>query len=577
MKSIKFKLVLLFLTLVLFVMISSGIFIRISIQNAESSRIYQELSSLATIIDLLIIQPNAYPHLINNELMYLAEQPFILTGPYTIQVVLLDENGFSIQAGEPFTSSVIISAMAGEIGFNAWERTQDQNGRIYTWISYATPITVELTGQSLILYLRQNANTLQESLENVTIALVLSILLAIFLASILGTFFAKTLTEPISVLTKLSKEMAKGNLKQTIPVFSDDEIGQLTESFNHMGNSLHLTLENMTSDKTRMEIIIHSMTDGIIVFDKIGTPIHINQAAADIIGTQIITYNDIIKLLDINPAVSSDKVVFLYEKYIRTYFKTYTNINETIDGTIIVLQDVTKHTKLDIMRKEFVANVSHEIRTPLTVIKTYAETLLDQPNLDELSIDFLTTINLEVDRMTLLASDLLELSQFDNRQLTMNNSKQDLLQILKNSISQTNVLADKKNQTITLSTSIDSIPYFCDGSRINQVFVNILSNAIKYSKDNTEITIEAKKEKDNFFVSIKDEGIGIPKENLDHIFERFYRVDKARSRSMGSIGLGLSIVKEILDLSNSEIIIKSEYQKGTEVIIKFPIKAIDSK
>ena len=559
-----------FLTLVLFVMISSGVFIRISIQNSEAGRIYDQMSSLARGIEQEIIQPYVYHYIIAQEI---ARQPFDILLQPGMQVEILDENGQGAD-GVFFVSSVIISAMAGQAAFNAWERAQaHDDALIATWMSYAIPITVTATDQVLILYLRQNVNSLHESLENTTITLVFSIALAMALATIVGIFFARTLTEPISALTKSSKEMAKGNLAQTIPVFSSDEIGQLTESFNHMGKSLQYTLDSMNSDKTRNEIIIHSMTDGIIAFDKEGEIIHANQAAMEMTKATKITYKDILELLGINEEDETvkDKVIELNDKFIRWEFTAYENAHGEKDGSVIVLQDVTKQTKLDNMRKEFVANVSHEIRTPLTVIKTYTETLLDEKDINDMARNFLTTINLEVDRMTLLAADLLELSHFDNKQLKIQNSQQDILKILHNSIEQTAVVATKKNQTIQFSSNATTMPYYCDGGRINQVFVNIISNSIKYSHENTKITITATQKDNTYTISIADNGIGIPKEDIEHIFERFYRVDKARSRAMGGMGLGMSIVKEILDLTGAKIDIKSQHGQGTEVIINFVV------
>ncbi|MCL2611308.1 MAG: ATP-binding protein, partial [Defluviitaleaceae bacterium] len=270
--------------------------------------------------------------------------------------------------------------------------------------------------------------------------------------------------KPLRELTSAAKKMGKGKLKTEAKVYSEDEIGQLTTTFNNMAKSLN---------------------------------------------------------------------------------------------------------RLDTMRKEFVANVSHEIRTPLTVIKTYAETLKDELTESEIAQNFLTTIDSEVDRITLLATDLLELSHFDNNQMTMTFEYRDLGQILSNSIKQVSVLAEQKNQKI-ISTIKENMIAYVDSVRINQVFVNILSNAVKYSGENITIKVETKITKSHFHITIKDEGIGIPEEDVSHIFERFYRVDKARSREAGGSGLGLSIVKEILDAHQTSISVKSEKDKGTtfEMVFK---------
>ena len=466
MSSIKLKLVLLFLTMVLFVMLSSGIFIRFSIENAEANRSHQELASLARMIDEVIIQPNADADLIltdiNNQQQLLGRD---------IHVSVLFDTGLSLDGQNYYNSSVIISAMAGQPDFNPWERAQDlrtDEGRVGIWMSFAVPITIEATGQQLIIYLRQNATALQESLDSTTNTIVWGIALGLVLSAGLGLFFAGTLTGPISTLTKISEEMAEGKLNQVIPIYSNDEIGRLAQSFNHMSHSLSKSMD---------------------------------------------------------------------------------------------------------MQKEFVANVSHEIRTPLTVIKTYTETLREMEIDENMTKDFLNTINTEVDRMTVLAGDLLQLSRFDTNRLELVLKEENLVEIMENAINQVDVVLHRKNQTIEANLPQEPLYCTCDKNRISQVFVNIITNGAKYSpKDDTikislkEITLDGKKV---YRVLIKDHGMGIPKEDLERVFERFYRVDKGRSRAMGGTGLGLSIVKEILDAHNASIEIKSRINQGTEVLIYF--------
>ena len=572
MKSIKFKLAVLFLTMVFFVMIISGIFIRMSLQTQESTRAYEELMQFARIIDEEIIQVYRTPQEISVALnTHIHAQ--IMASRRDIQASVLFSDGTPINpdAIGDYTSSVIISAMVGNTAFNPWERARDlreEEDRVSTWMTFATPASTS----EYIIYLRMNAALLQENLDNTTYTIVLSVLLAMVLATVLATLFARTLTGPISKLAKMAKEIAEGDIQQQIPVYSDDEIGQLTENFNDMSRSLHATMEKMSSDKNRVEIIIHSMTDGLIAFDKIGDLIHANQAALELLSIKEDYFIDINYINDIfgEDFKNEDIVIEIEDKFVNASFNTYDNAQGELDGIVIVLQDVTKHTKLDNMRKEFVANVSHEIRTPLTVIKTYAETLIDSDLDDkEMARDFLNTINSEVDRMTLLATDLLELSHFDNKQLSMTMGEHNLLQILTNSIKQTTVLAEKKEQTIVFVNETGDCLINCDEGRINQVFVNLLSNAVKYSEPKTTIEVSLKQNKKFYEVYIKDNGIGIAKKDLERIFERFYRTDKARSRAMGGVGLGLSIVKEILDLHNAKIDIISGIGKGTTAIIKF--------
>jgi len=445
LKSIKLKLVALFVTLVLLVMIIGGAFIHVSISRSEETRMREELSSFADI----------YAGMIADSESEIPLRP-------GLHILLLTPEGYTIPGEEAINSAVVIGAMRGNSTFLPWQETQNEQGRISIWMQYATPVTIH--GINYIVYINSDASSIVENLDQISRTIFLAILISTILAIFLGYLYASTFTKPLRELTSAAKKMGKGKLKTEAKVYSEDEIGQLTTTFNNMAKSLN---------------------------------------------------------------------------------------------------------KLDTMRKEFVANVSHEIRTPLTVIKTYAETLKDELIESEIAQSFLTTIDSEVDRITLLATDLLELSHFDNNQMTMTFEYRDLGQILSNSIKQVSVLAEQKNQKI-ISTIKENMIAYVDSVRINQVFVNILSNAVKYSGENITIKVETKIMKNNFHITIKDEGIGIPEEDLSHIFERFYRVDKARSREAGGSGLGLSIVKEILDAHQTSISVKSEKDKGTtfEMVFK---------
>lgn len=238
---------------------------------------------------------------------------------------------------------------------------------------------------------------------------------------------------------------------------------------------------------------------------------------------------------------------------------------------MIVLKDITRQKKLDDMRKEFVANVSHEIRTPITTIKSYTETLLDGAiDEKELAIDFLNTINEASDRMKFLTDDLLELSRLDGGKISFNFKVTNLYDIVVGCVKQNIIIANNKNQQIILSEPINKNMYvLIDTDRINQVLNNVISNAIKYSYDGKDINIFIEENEENFIVNIKDNGIGIPKEDIGRIFERFYRVDKARSRAMGGNGLGLSIAKEIMLEHNGDIKAYSKVGDGTTMQIIF--------
>ena len=237
---------------------------------------------------------------------------------------------------------------------------------------------------------------------------------------------------------------------------------------------------------------------------------------------------------------------------------------------ILILQDITEQKKLDDMRKEFVANVSHELRTPLTTVKSYVETLIDTGFEEkQMVINFLETINSETDRMTLLVKDLLELSRFDNQQIKFKIEKSNIVEIVKRVTEQYKMHAKNKNQKLTIKECNKEIILDIDPLRIIQVLNNILSNAVKYSVENDSIYVYIKEDEENVKVVVKDTGMGIPKEDMPRLFERFYRVDKARSRAMGGTGLGLAIAKQIMEYHKGDILIESTYGRGTEVTLNF--------
>jgi len=227
-------------------------------------------------------------------------------------------------------------------------------------------------------------------------------------------------------------------------------------------------------------------------------------------------------------------------------------------------------SQLDTMRKEFVANVSHELRTPLTSIRTYTETLLEgaleEP---EIASRFLKIVDDEAQRMSLLVTDLLELSRLDSARTKLDQDILDLVGLLRVTIRQSKILAEQKNQNVIFEPPEDSCFILANAPRINQVISNVLSNSIKYSPEDTTIHVSVETTDDDHRVYIKDEGVGIPEDSISRIFERFYRVDKGRSRSMGGTGLGLAIAKEIIEEHGGNIYATSTLGKGTTMVLRF--------
>lgn len=326
-------------------------------------------------------------------------------------------------------------------------------------------------------------------------------------------------------------------------------------------------------------VFLH-MTDGIIAFDRNGVVILINPAAKQMmnISPQDTTFEDIFGRLHIN----LEKIIYLEnwtnteerinidDRFLNVYFAPFKKDNDKTVGVIAVLQDITEHVKLDNMRKEFIADVSHELKTPLTSIMGYAETLSTSEYDPEMQERFLKVINTEALRMTKLVNDLLTLSKYDNAETKWEKVEFNLGDLVKSCQENLQIETNRKHQKVECFVTANVPTIYADKDGIERVILNILSNSIKYTEDGGTIKIYVGFVYNDAYIKIIDNGIGIPEKDLDRIFERFYRVDKARTRKMGGTGLGLSIAKEILDKNNGRIDIKSEVGKGTEVVITIP-------
>ena len=450
--------------------------------------------------------------------------------------------------------------------------------------SIAVPIISSTNDVVGAIYISADLSSIEENIKGINKILTSATILALCITALLGNLLSKTFTGPIKEVTSKAERLAKGDYGQIIAVKSRDEVGQLTEMFNYLTVRLKSTLDEMYREKNKIETILTNMTDGIIAVSAEGIVIHANPAAYKIFNIEKeylynrnfddaakkldlgITFNDIL-----NDSDKNYNILNINNLIIKISVVQIMNDHNEAEGAMLVLQDVTEQEKLDTMRKEFVANVSHELRTPLTTIRSYTETLLDGA-LDnkEYTVNFLKVINSESERMTRLVKDLLQLSKLDYDKMEWNMKSLNILNIVRDCVVKMEMAARQKSQFLTFEALGELCEINGDKDRIEQVIINIISNAIKYTPENGSIKVAAKRLAKSVEISIADSGMGIPKEDLPRLFERFYRVDKARSRAMGGTGLGLSIAKNIVEAHKGSIRIESEYGKGSEVIISFP-------
>ena len=343
-------------------------------------------------------------------------------------------------------------------------------------------------------------------------------------------------------------------------------------------------LNAVSSRKNQIETILLHMTDGIIAFNMKGEIILINPAARKFlnISPEDNTFDDIFgkfnldinieKVIYLDSWTSTEQQIQVDDNYVKVLFAPFKNEDERPDGVIAVIQDVTEHVNLDKMQKELVADVSHELKTPITSIMGYADTLLEGDYDQETQTKFINVIASESRRMARLVTDLLTLSRYDSNKKKTQKEEFDLGELVKACQEKLAIEIKKKGHKVTSFVTADVPPVYADKDDIERVILNILTNSIKYTPDGGEIKIYVGFVYNDAYIKVFDNGIGIPEDDLSKIFERFYRVDKSRTREMGGSGLGLSIAKEILDKNGGSIDIKSKVGEGTEVVIRIPTK-----
>lgn len=431
----------------------------------------------------------------------------------------------------------------------------------------------------------QMVNVLQEQMHQTKLIMVIATGVYMVISILVGFFVSKVLVSPMKKLIKSAEKIASGeNVEIEQAANGDSEVGDLTNAFSMMTTELKQKFNEVNRQKKQIETILLHMTDGIIAFDMEGQIIHINPAAKQLLSITEAdnTFEKIFKKLKID--INMEKIIYLEnwtsseqrknvgEKFINILFAPFQDENDRPGGVMVLIQDITEHVKLDNMRKEFVADVSHELKTPITSIMGYADTLLEGEYDKETQNKFLNVIASEARRMAKLVTDLLTLSRYDNKKIRSEQTEFDLGDLVKKCQEKLKFEIEKKNHHMECFVTASVPPVEADKDGIERVVLNILSNAIKYTPDNGMIKVYVGFVYNDAYIKIIDNGIGIPEEDLSRIFDRFYRVDKARTREMGGTGLGLSIAKEILNQNKGSIDIKSEAGKGTEVVIRLPAK-----
>lgn len=411
--------------------------------------------------------------------------------------------------------------------------------------------------------------------------------LAVLIAFFLGVKLAGDISNPLEEVTRAARRLAQGDFSVRLRVRSQDEIGQLAAAFGYMSETLKARLEEINAAKSRLEAVLHYTVSGLMLLDTRCRVVMMNPAAEKLFGLapgaavgrhNIEVVRDYHLSTAINEAMRNHQVVsrevtFLYpeERTVRAYVAPVWEDKE-VTGLIVVFHDITELRRLERMRTEFVASVSHELRTPLTAIRGFSETLLDGALADKAAAEhFLRIIDDEARRLTALIDDLLDLSRLELKRANLKLENFALLPLVESIAASLKPRLDKAALTLSVEIKDPELAVQADRDRIRQVLLNLIDNSIKYTPAGGRISISAAALDGTVRVAVADTGRGIPSEDLERIFERFYRVDKARSRSEGGTGLGLAIVKHIIELHGGKVEAQSELGKGTTIAFTIPV------
>jgi two-component system sensor histidine kinase VicK len=587
-RSIRFRIVLIYFLLVFIAMTVIGVFITDQLEAYQMELIR---SNFTKIVQESVISLQEYEHLnqhreeiqadIQSWAESLREEMFVVDDGFVI-IASSNSNYIDRSALDLLDQSILVRGMTGEIS--------EQDRVLASGIPVKNMVfPIEKNGNVKgLVCLRADITSVYQSQSQARMIIIQAMLAALLITVGLGFFIARSITVPINDVTEKALKMSEGDFSQEVSVRSDDEIGRLAEMFNLLREKLDYTLAEINSEKNKLETILKNMGDGLLAVDNEGRIILANHAAMQMLDLkqkdiEDKSYDEIVGKFSKNLLYENIRERSLeggyhevVEKAGRAYdvrYDRYTDESGQDMGMIVVFQDITEQQKLENMQRDFVANVSHELKTPLTTIKSYTETLMHTEINDCSTIEhFLRIIDEETDRMSRLVRNLLQLSKLDYKQEKWFKKDTNLVNVVKTALSKVEMTATNKDQQlISLFDPKQRIMTVIDRDRIDQVLLNVLTNAIKYTPEGGKIEVDVFSEDPMAKVVIADSGIGIAEKEIPRVFERFYRVDKARSREMGGTGLGLSIAKQIVEEHGGTIAIQSKLGEGTRVTISLPL------
>ena len=527
------------------------------------------------------------------------------TGANILETQVMDEQGYILGINDQTLQSLIGTKSTDRdvqqvILLDAPSSYQyvkeDTNSRVLKNISpiYSMDNTGTLIG---VLVMESNIESVYSQMSQTVSIFLNASVVAIIITIVLAVIISRGITRPISEMRRQTANIADGDYSGKVTVYGADELGELAETINDLSYKVKDAQETTESERQRLDSVLRHMTDGVLATDRRGKIIIINSRAMDLlsISQDKAIGQSIMKVLKLGEKFAFRQLLETQDELIlniptddqdtilRGEFSVIQRESGFISGLVCVLSDITEQEKVEQERRSFVSNVSHELRTPLTSVKSYTESLIDGAWEDEeIAPEFLKVISTETDRMIRMITDLLNLSRMDQGKQDLNREFVSINELVAHIIDRFEMVLKSeqyrnKKYTIERDFTQRTLWVEIDQDKFIQVIDNIMNNAIKYSPDGGKITCKLMETHNSVVISITDEGLGIPRKDIGHVFDRFYRVDKARARSMGGTGLGLAISKEVVQLHGGKIWVTSVENKGSTFFISLPYIPMDEE
>ncbi|EAG7371661.1 cell wall metabolism sensor histidine kinase WalK [Listeria monocytogenes] len=596
-QSVQFKLVIMYLLLIIVAMQVIGAYFVRELEGQLEKNFQDSITNSITLLDY-----NAREEIIKNSDNSVKLQNDIreLLVDYSrassnlIEVRIVDDKGKILgtsnlnnqgivgqKSNDPLVKRTLSLGTTSED--KIYKDESNKNNRVWVNVS-----SIKNKGQVIgAIYLVADIESVYKQVDDITNIFITGTLIAMIITAVLGILLSRTITKPIIEMKRQAYAMARGNYSRKVKVYGVDEIGELADSFNTLTKRVQEAQAMTEGERRKLSSVLAYMTDGVIATDRRGKVILINTPAEKMLrvkhesanGRSIIDVLDIgdtyqfEDLMEVDGSLTMDRSTLDKPYVLRANFSVIQRETGFNNGVIAVLHDITDQEKVDQERRDFVSNVSHELRTPLTSMHSYLEALSDGAWEDkEIAPRFLEVTQNETERMIRLVNDLLKLSRMDGGREQLEKSFVNFTDFFNHIIDRFEMM---KKETIMFKRHIPREPVIIeiDEDKVMQVLDNIISNANKYSPDGGRISFYLKKFEDEIEVSIADEGLGVPDEDLANVFHRFFRVDKARSREMGGTGLGLAIAREVIEAHGGRIWAERNKTKGT--IIKFTLPYSD--